>query len=255
AAARWRRRCRCLHPSPLPSSSWVPSYQPGGADVPPPRRPANLSPRRERRGAGAGRGAPRRPGPEARPRGAQDADHRSRRRPRECRVIYPRLYCFRGLCPLASEVVFMPRPAVGRRRVNRVATISVHTSPLDQPGTGDAGGMNVYIVEVAKRLAEMGVETEIFTRRTARDLPPVVELAPGVLVRHVTAGPYEELDKEDLSGQLCAFAGGVLRTEAAFEPGRYDVIHSHYWLSGQVGWLAKERWGVPLVHTMHTMAK
>ncbi|MFO7253583.1 MAG: D-inositol-3-phosphate glycosyltransferase [Actinomycetes bacterium] len=149
----------------------------------------------------------------------------------------------------------MPRPAVGRRRVNRVATISVHTSPLDQPGTGDAGGMNVYIVEVAKRLAEMGVETEIFTRRTARDLPPVVELAPGVLVRHVTAGPYEELDKEDLSGQLCAFAGGVLRTEAAFEPGRYDVIHSHYWLSGQVGWLAKERWGVPLVHTMHTMAK
>ena len=149
----------------------------------------------------------------------------------------------------------MPRPAVGRRRVNRVATISVHTSPLDQPGTGDAGGMNVYIVEVAKRLAEMGVETEIFTRRTARDLPPVVELAPGVLVRHVTAGPYEELDKEDLSGQLCAFLSGVLRTEATFEPGRYDVIHSHYWLSGQVGWLAKERWGVPLVHTMHTMAK
>jgi len=150
----------------------------------------------------------------------------------------------------------MPRSAVGgRRRVNRVATISMHTSPLDQPGTGDAGGMNVYIVEVAKRLATMGVETEIFTRRTARDLPPVVEIEPGVLVRHVTAGPYEELDKEDLTGQLCAFLSGVLRTEATFEPGRYDVIHSHYWLSGQVGWLAKERWGVPLVHTMHTMAK
>ncbi|MEU7003512.1 D-inositol-3-phosphate glycosyltransferase [Nonomuraea sp. NPDC046570] len=142
-----------------------------------------------------------------------------------------------------------------RRRVNRVATISMHTSPLDQPGTGDAGGMNVYIVESAKRLAQLGVEVEIFTRQTARDMPPVAELAPGVLVRHVTAGPYEELDRGDLPGQLCAFLSGVLRTEAMYDPGRYDVIHSHYWLSGQVGWLAKERWGVPLVHTMHTMAK
>ncbi|MBB5138781.1 D-inositol-3-phosphate glycosyltransferase [Thermocatellispora tengchongensis] len=142
-----------------------------------------------------------------------------------------------------------------RRRVSRVATISMHTSPLDQPGTGDAGGMNVYIVESAKRLAHLGVEVEIFTRQTARDLPPVAEIAPGVSVRHVTAGPYEELDKGDLPGQLCAFLSGVLRTEATYDPGRYDVIHSHYWLSGQVGWLAKERWGVPLVHTMHTMAK
>ncbi|MEV7966586.1 D-inositol-3-phosphate glycosyltransferase [Sphaerisporangium sp. NPDC088356] len=140
-------------------------------------------------------------------------------------------------------------------RINRVATISMHTSPLDQPGTGDAGGMNVYIVEVAKRLAGLGVEVEIFTRRTVRDLPPTVEIEPGVTVRHVTAGPYEELDKGDLPGQLCAFLSGVLRTEAMYEPGHYDVIHSHYWLSGQVGWLAKERWGVPLVHTMHTMAK
>lgn len=142
-----------------------------------------------------------------------------------------------------------------RRRVSRVATISMHTSPLDQPGTGDAGGMNVYIVEAAKRLARLGVEVEIFTRQTARDLPPVAEIVPGVSVRHVTAGPYEELDKRDLPGQLCGFLSGVLRTEAMYEPGRYDVIHSHYWLSGQVGWLAKERWGVPLVHTMHTMAK
>ncbi|MEO3875419.1 D-inositol-3-phosphate glycosyltransferase [Nonomuraea sp. B12E4] len=142
-----------------------------------------------------------------------------------------------------------------RRRVNRVATISMHTSPLDQPGTGDAGGMNVYIVESAKRLAQLGVEVEIFTRATARDLPPVAELAPGVLVRHLTAGPYEEVDRADLPAQLCAFLSGVLRTEAMYDPGHYDLIHSHYWLSGQVGWLAKERWGVPLVHTMHTMAK
>jgi D-inositol-3-phosphate glycosyltransferase len=131
----------------------------------------------------------------------------------------------------------------------------MHTSPLEQPGTGDAGGMNVYIVESARRLAQLGVEVEIFTRATARDLPPVAELEPGVVVRHLTAGPYEEMDRADLPGQLCAFLSEVLRTEAMYEPGRYDVIHSHYWLSGQVGWLAKERWGVPLVHTMHTMAK
>src|SRR3954470_2742198 len=137
----------------------------------------------------------------------------------------------------------------------RVATLSVHTSPLDQPGTGDAGGMNVYIVEVATRLAQAGVEVEIFTRATARDLPPVVEMAPGVLVRHVTAGPFEGLAKEELPAQLCAFTHGVLRAEAAHPPGYYELIHSHYWMSGQVGWLARERWGVPHVHTPHTLAK
>ena len=137
----------------------------------------------------------------------------------------------------------------------RVAMLSVHTSPLDQPGTGDAGGLNVYVVELARRLAGRGVEVEVFTRATSGDLAPSVEVAPGVVVRNVTAGPYEELDKNDLPAQLCAFTSGVLRAEAEHEPGWYDLVHSHYWLSGQVGWLAKERWRVPLVHSMHTMAK
>jgi D-inositol-3-phosphate glycosyltransferase len=140
-------------------------------------------------------------------------------------------------------------------RPRRVAVLSVHTSPLEQPGTGDAGGMNVYVVETSKRLAQLGVEVEVFTRATSSELPPVVELAPGVTVRHVTAGPFEGLSKEDLPAQLCALTSGVLRAEAAHEPGWYDVVHSHYWLSGQVGWLATERWGVPLVHTAHTLAK
>ncbi|HLU32984.1 MAG TPA: D-inositol-3-phosphate glycosyltransferase [Natronosporangium sp.] len=139
--------------------------------------------------------------------------------------------------------------------MRRLATISVHTSPLDQPGTGDAGGMNVYIVEVSRRLARAGVEVEIFTRATSSDLPRTVELAPGVWVKHVLAGPLEGLAKEDLPAQLCAFTQGVLRAEAQHPPGWYDLVHSHYWLSGQVGWLAKERWGVPLVHTAHTLAK
>ncbi len=153
----------------------------------------------------------------------------------------------------------MPQPAqldVRRlRRPRRVAVLSVHTSPLDQPGTGDAGGMNVYIVETARRLAESGVEVEIFTRATSSDQPPVTELTLGVLVRHVTAGPFEGLAKHDLPGQLCAVTAGVLRAEAARPEGWFDLIHSHYWLSGQVGWLASDRWHVPLVHSMHTMAK
>jgi D-inositol-3-phosphate glycosyltransferase len=133
--------------------------------------------------------------------------------------------------------------------------LSVHTSPLDAPGGGDAGGMNVYIVETAKRLAAAGVEVEIFTRATSSEQPSCVELHPGVVVRHVTAGPFEGLAKGDLPAQLCAFTAGVMRAEAFEDPGFYDVIHSHYWLSGQVGWLARERWGVPLVHSAHTLAK
>jgi D-inositol-3-phosphate glycosyltransferase len=135
----------------------------------------------------------------------------------------------------------------------RIAILSVHTSPLDQPGTGDAGGMNVYIAEVAKRLAARGTEVEVFTRAVCRDTPPLTELAPGVLVRSVVAGPFEELDKTELPAQVCAFTLEVLRAEAAAEPGKYDLIHGHYWLSGIVGAAVKERWGVPLVQSMHTL--
>ena len=142
-----------------------------------------------------------------------------------------------------------------RRLPRRVAMISLHTSPLEQPGTGDAGGLNVYVVEVARRLAERGTEVDIFTRAVSRDAPPVAELAPGVLVRHVAAGPFEDLDKADLPGQLCQFTFEVLRAEAAYAPGRYDLVHGHYWLSGQVGKVAKERWGIPLVQSMHTLGR
>jgi D-inositol-3-phosphate glycosyltransferase len=137
----------------------------------------------------------------------------------------------------------------------RVAMVSVHTSPLEQPGTGDAGGLNVYVVETAKRLARRGTEVEIFTRATSSDAPPSTELQPGVTVRNVVAGPFEGLSKNDLPGQLCAFSAGLLRTEARLTAGWYDLVHSHYWLSGQVGWLAADRWNVPLLHSMHTMAK
>lgn len=133
--------------------------------------------------------------------------------------------------------------------------LCLHTSPLAQPGTGDAGGMNVYVAQTARRLAARGVEVEIFTRATSSEDPPAVQAWPGVIVRNVIAGPFEGLEKGDLPGQLCSFAGGVLRAEARRERGFYDLVHSHYWLSGQVGYLAKDRWAVPLVHSAHTLGR
>ena len=157
---------------------------------------------------------------------------------------------FPGAARLVTAVSSLPS---GLPR--RIATLSFHTSPLDQPGTGDAGGLNVYVVQVAKRLAARGTETEIFTRAVGKDTPPLAELAPGVLVRSVPAGPFEELDKHDLPAQVCPFTLEVLRAEAASEPGRYDLVHAHYWLSGKVGAVTKERWGVPLVQSMHTLGR
>ena len=137
----------------------------------------------------------------------------------------------------------------------RVAGLSFHTSPLAQPGTGDAGGLNVYVLQSARRLARRGVEVEIFTRATHSSQPPVEEAGDGVLVRNIVAGPFEGLRKEDLPTQLCPFVAGVMRAEAGQAPGHYDLIHSHYWLSGQAGLVASEHWGVPLVHTAHTLAE
>lgn len=137
----------------------------------------------------------------------------------------------------------------------RVAMLSLHTSPLAQPGTGDAGGMNVYVWEVSRRLAAAGIGVEVFTRATDSRQPSLERVADRLTVRHIVAGPFQGLRKEDLPGQMCALSAGVLRAEAARPEGWFDVIHSHYWLSGHVGWVAKERWQVPLVHSMHTMAK
>ncbi|CAB4988956.1 MAG: D-inositol-3-phosphate glycosyltransferase [Actinobacteria bacterium] len=134
-----------------------------------------------------------------------------------------------------------------------IATLMVHTSPLDQPGAGDAGGMNIYVAEGAKRMAAMGVKVDIFTRRNHADLPDTVELAPGVTVRHLDAGPIEGVTKEELPQYIPALARQF--TSALEGTTAYDVIHSHYWISGEVGIPASKKLGIPLIHTMHTMAK
>ncbi len=131
----------------------------------------------------------------------------------------------------------------------------LHTSPLEQAGTGDAGGMNVYVVESAKRIAESGVQVDIFTRANKPNLPETVEIADGVKVVHLEAGPYGSVTKDELPSQICALMSSYLRYELQRPAGYYDLIHSHYWISGQLGWLVSERYGLPLIHTMHTMAK
>ncbi|NCW94573.1 MAG: D-inositol-3-phosphate glycosyltransferase [Actinobacteria bacterium] len=104
-------------------------------------------------------------------------------------------------------------------------------------------------------MAESGVKVDIFTRANRPNLPAVVEIADGVNVVHLEAGPYGSVTKDELPSQICALMSSYLRHELQKPPGYYDLLHSHYWISGQLGWLVSERYGIPLVHTMHTMAK
>jgi D-inositol-3-phosphate glycosyltransferase len=131
---------------------------------------------------------------------------------------------------------------------------SLHTSPLDQPGTGDSGGMNVYIRSVAERLAAQGMDVDVFTRCRGRGVADVEEILPGHRLIQIEAGPCAPVPKDDLPRFLPAFLGRVLERQR-HEGANYDVVHSHYWLSGWVGRAAKEIWGVPLVASFHTLGK
>jgi D-inositol-3-phosphate glycosyltransferase len=133
---------------------------------------------------------------------------------------------------------------------HRVAMVSMHTSPLATPGLGDAGGLNVYVAELARRLGERGLKVDVFTRRDAPDLPDIVDIHEHTRVIHLKAGPAERVAKEalpSLTQQFCAALEERLDD--------HDLIHTHYWLSGQVGLHLKRIHGIPLVHTMHTMAR
>jgi len=138
---------------------------------------------------------------------------------------------------------------------SKIATLMVHSSPLDQAGIGDAGGMNVYVVETAKKMAQAGVSVDIFTRANHPDLPESVEIADGVNVKHLVAGPFEGLSKEELPSQLGALTSAFMNYQKQLPSDYYSLLHSHYWISGQLGWMVSERTGIPLIHTMHTTAK
>ncbi|WP_188896626.1 D-inositol-3-phosphate glycosyltransferase [Microlunatus endophyticus] len=146
---------------------------------------------------------------------------------------------------------------MGRHTPGRVAMLSLHTSPLDPPGVGDAGGLNVYVYELARRLGSRGVQVDIFTRRRTPDVPEVVPAGGGVRVVQIPAGPAEAVAKERLPELVDEFAANVLAWHATHAAGEqeWDLIHSHYWLSGIAGITVAEGLQLPLVHTMHTMAR
>lgn len=136
-----------------------------------------------------------------------------------------------------------------------VAMLSVHTSPLDAPGrTKDAGGMNVYIRALAHALSQRGIQVDIFTRKTDPSTPQVVHLDSQVRVIHIPAGPQAPTHKNELYQYLPTFVRNIdeFRTE---EQGEYDLVHSHYWLSGVAGLALSELWQVPHVTMFHTLAR
>ena len=134
----------------------------------------------------------------------------------------------------------------------RVATLMVHTSPLDQAGNGDAGGMNIYVCESAQQMAAQGIKVDIYTRRANHDHPDIVDLGNGVRVIHLNVGPVDGLTKEALPAFIPELSAAF---KAALIAEPYDVIHSHYWISGKVAMPVAQELKIPLVHTMHTMAR
>jgi D-inositol-3-phosphate glycosyltransferase len=138
--------------------------------------------------------------------------------------------------------------------IRRVAYLSMHTCPLVQPGNGDAGGMNVYIHELALAMADTDVEAVVFTRRSDSDTPDVVDVAPGYRVVHVTAGPPERLSIEEMVPYVGEFAESVIKwlTGSRYP---FEIAHSHYWLSGWAGVLVKEAMDMPLVNSFHTLGR
>ncbi|HLY81444.1 MAG TPA: glycosyltransferase, partial [Acidimicrobiales bacterium] len=136
-----------------------------------------------------------------------------------------------------------------------LAVLSMHTSPLAQPGTGDSGGMNVYVRQLSAALARAGVSCEVFTRAWDPSQPKFVQVEPGFRVHHVQAGPLAPLAKEALPDLVDSFTEGVAvrLAELADRGAEIDAIHANYWLSGIAGHTLKHELGVPLVSTFHTL--
>jgi len=139
--------------------------------------------------------------------------------------------------------------------VRSLAILSMHTSPLAQPGTGDGGGMNVYVREMSSALARAGVNCDVFTRAWSRDQPATVRVEPGFRVHHVPAGPIAPVAKESLSDLIPEFTEGVgKRLRALANDGiEADAIHANYWLSGVAGHSLKHELDIPLISTFHTL--
>jgi len=137
----------------------------------------------------------------------------------------------------------------------RIAMLSYHTCPLAVLGGKDTGGMNVYVRELTRQLGRMGIHVDVFTRSQDEHVPHVVhELGYGNRVVHVPAGPEVPLAKRELAGYIPQFVEGV--KQFAAEKGlQYDLIHSHYWMSGLAAEALSDAWDVPVVHMFHTLGE
>jgi D-inositol-3-phosphate glycosyltransferase len=135
----------------------------------------------------------------------------------------------------------------------RLAVLSYHTSPLAQPGTGDGGGMNVYVRELSSALARLGHEVDVYTRRDNPHVREIEFVEPGFRVHHVTAGPATPLDREGLTDYVGQFTDTV---KILFRcSGAPDAIHANYWLSGLAGHRLKHDLNIPLIMTFHTLER
>lgn len=137
--------------------------------------------------------------------------------------------------------------------IRSIVYLSMHTSPLLPPGSGTAGGMNVYIDELSRTMADRGIDVTVFTRDTG-DSPEVTDVLPGYRVVQITAGPAAPIAMEDMPRHVGEFTEGTLKWIDA-DGLRPDVIHSHYWLSGWAGAILKETLGVPLANSFHTLGR
>jgi D-inositol-3-phosphate glycosyltransferase len=135
----------------------------------------------------------------------------------------------------------------------RVAMISYHTCPLATLGGKDTGGMNVYVRELTRQLGQLGVHVDVFTRSQDEHVPHVLhDLGYGNRVVHIPAGPETPLAKEELARFIPEFAQQILHF-ADLKGLSYDLIHSHYWMSGIAAQDLKAKWGVPVIQMFHTL--
>ena len=137
--------------------------------------------------------------------------------------------------------------------MGRIALLSFHGCPVARLGEKDTGGMNVYVLQLAREFAKQGNFVDVYTRFHDPEDPQVVDLSDGARVIHLKAGPYDTT-KQDLYQYIPEFLSALYSFQRS-EGLEYDIIHSHYWLSGRIGLALREKWNVPHVATFHTLAK
>lgn len=146
-----------------------------------------------------------------------------------------------------------PQAKLTRTTIRRIAIVMVHSSPLTELGSPDSGGMTVYVLALARQLASQGVNVDIFSRRFDTETPEIVDIAERIRAVTISAGPPHPIPKNDLFCHLGDFTS-EMATFALRNGLRYDIVHTHYWLSGWVGHLLKQYWDVPVLHMYHTLA-